>query len=153
MKPIILELNNRDHKFIYEQLYEALREQILDGSIAPDEKLPSLRGLAKDLGVSVTAVDQAYDQLVVEGYIVARPKSGFFAKHVSRGTSGSPGEDHRKQEIAADIYGEDAFIHDPSCFDFVKWKKCINEVLNYHPDRLLYESDPQGEHELRAPSR
>lgn len=149
MKPIILELNNRDHKFIYEQLYEALREQILDGSIVPDEKLPSLRGLAKDLGVSVTAVDQAYDQLVVEGYIVARPKSGFFAKHVSRGTSGSPGEDHRKQEIAADIYGEDAFIHDPSCFDFVKWKKCINEVLNYHPDRLLYESDPQGEHELR----
>ena len=44
---------------------------------------------------------------------------------------------------------EDTFIHDPSCFDFVKWKKCLNEVLNYHADRLLYESDPQGEHELR----
>ncbi|MBQ6088300.1 MAG: PLP-dependent aminotransferase family protein [Firmicutes bacterium] len=149
MRPIILNLNDREHKFIYEQLYEALREQILDGSIAPDEKLPSLRGLARDLGISVTAVDQAYDQLTVEGYIISRPKSGYFAKHVNRGTSvQATGEGHGQGNPGQD-YDEDSYIHDPSCFDFVKWKKCVNEVLNYHSDRLLYESDPQGERELR----
>ncbi len=58
MKPIILNLDDKERKFIYEQLYEALKEQILDGSIAADEKLPSLRGLANDLGISVTAVDR-----------------------------------------------------------------------------------------------
>lgn len=153
MKPIILNLNDKEHKFIYEQLYETLREQILDGSIEPDEKLPSLRGLANDLGISVTAVDQAYDQLVVEGYIISRPKSGFFAKRVNRGTAVDAAEASTTAGAAHQAHNEDAYIHDPSCFDFAKWKKCVNEVLNYHSDRLLYESDPQGEHELREQVR
>ncbi len=149
MKPLILNLDNRDYKFKYEQLYEALREQILDGFIAADEKLPSLRGLAADLGISVTTVDQAYDQLVVEGYIVSRPQRGFFAKKVSRGPAWNGSEGTRSPAGSGQDDIESAYIHDPSCFDFVKWKKCVNEVLNYHSERLLYESDPQGEPELR----
>lgn len=149
MKPIILNLDDKERKFIYEQLYEALREQILDGSIAADEKLPSLRGLANDLGISVTAVDQAYDQLVVEGYIISRPQRGFFAKHVSRGSAGSTAEGSRRSGDLLKDDQEGTFIHDPSCFDFAKWRKCFNEVLSDHYGRLLYESDPQGEPELR----
>ncbi len=38
---------------------------------------------------------------------------------------------------------------DLSCFDFVKWKKCINKFLNEHPEQLLFEGDPQGEEALR----
>lgn len=149
MKPIILNLDDKERKFIYEQLYEALKEQILDGSIAADEKLPSLRGLANDLGISVTAVDQAYDQLVVEGYIISRPQRGFFAKHVSRGSAGSTAEGSRRSGDPMHDDQEGTFINDPSCFDFAKWRKCFNEVLSDHYGRLLYESDPQGEPELR----
>ncbi len=38
-------------------------------------KLPSLRQLAKENGISVTTVETAYNQLLVEGYIESRPKS------------------------------------------------------------------------------
>lgn len=38
---------------------------------------------------------------------------------------------------------------DPSCFDFVKWKKCAARVFNEYSELLLYESDPQGEAALR----
>ena len=39
---------------------------------------------------------------------------------------------------------------DPASFDFAKWEKCMNEVLNETPELLLTESDKQGEPELRA---
>ena len=79
MKRIILETENSNGQFLYEQLYETIKEDILKGSIAAGEKLPSLRSLSKDLQISMTTIEQAYSQLLVEGYIVSRPQSGFFA--------------------------------------------------------------------------
>ena len=76
MKPIMPQLNSSSDKPLYIQLYEYLRTGIFAGDIQVGEKLPSLRRLAKDLGLSVTTVEQAYNQLLVEGYVVSRPKSG-----------------------------------------------------------------------------
>ncbi len=64
---------------LYEQLYQHIRHDIAHGTIAPGEKLPSKRALAKHLGVSVITVEGAYNQLVAEGYMVARQRSGYFA--------------------------------------------------------------------------
>ena len=64
---------------LYEQLYQRIRHDIAHGTIAPGEKLPSKRALAKHLGVSVITVEGAYNQLVAEGYMVARQRSGYFA--------------------------------------------------------------------------
>ena len=41
MKPIILDLNNSDKEFLYIQLYEAIRDDILSGAMSAGEKLPS----------------------------------------------------------------------------------------------------------------
>src|ERR1700722_13225637 len=57
-------------------LERALREAIRDGRLAPDTRLPSSRALAADLGLSRGTVSAAYDQLVAEGYLVARHGSG-----------------------------------------------------------------------------
>ena len=64
-------------------MYEYIRKEILNGNIAAEEKLPSARNLAANLNVSRSTVDTAYDQLVAEGYLDARPRQGYFANHVT----------------------------------------------------------------------
>ncbi len=147
MKQIIIQTDNRNDQFLYEQLYETVKRDILSGSIKPGEKLPSLRSLSRDLGVSLTTVHQAYDQLMVEGYIQAKPQSGFFAEEIK--SQGDQEIEEGVEEIAEEELTKNEFIHDPTSFDFVKWKKCSNEVFNYFSDQLLFESDPQGEKALR----
>ena len=147
MKRIIIETNDSESKFLYEQLYDTIKSDILSGSISAGEKLPSLRSLSKDLEVSLTTVEQAYNQLMVEGYIISKPQSGFFAAAIN--SAGSKEEDESVEEITDEILLENEFIHDPSSFDFTKWKKCANEVFNYYSGQLLFESDPQGERALR----
>ena len=147
MKRIILETDNSNKKFLYEQLYENIKEDILNGSIKAGEKLPSLRSLSKELEISLTTIEQAYSQLMVEGYIVARPQSGFFAAEIN--TARSQENEETVEDITDETLSENEYIHDPSSFDFLKWKKCTNEVFNYYSDQLLFESDPQGEKALR----
>ena len=147
MKQLILDSDNSSRQFLYEQLYEAIKNDILGGSIKAGEKLPSLRALSKEMGISVTTIDQAYSQLMVEGYIVSRPQSGFYAAEIS--SQRNQEKEESVDEITEETLNENEFIHDPSSFDFAKWKKCSNEVFNYYSDQLLFESDPQGERALR----
>ena len=147
MRQIILDTDNSNNQFLYEQLYEAIRSDILSGAVKAGEKLPSLRSLSKELGISLTTIGQAYDQLQVEGYIMAKPKSGFFAAEI--GSAREQEKEESLEEIAEEVLTEKELIHDPSSFDFIKWKKCANEVFNYYSEQLLFESDPQGERALR----
>lgn len=62
----------------YKQLYEALRQQILEGLLLPGMCLPSSRVLAKELGLARITVLTAIEQLCVEGYARAHPKSGVY---------------------------------------------------------------------------
>src|SRR5512139_66101 len=57
-------------------LEHALRDAVRRGQLSPGTPLPSSRTLARDLGVARGTVTQAYDQLVAEGYLVAKPRSG-----------------------------------------------------------------------------
>ena len=54
---------------LYEYLYKCIKNDILLGNIRPGEKLPSKRTFAKNLGISVITVENAYAQLVAEGYL------------------------------------------------------------------------------------
>ncbi|MBL4766832.1 MAG: PLP-dependent aminotransferase family protein [Rhodobacteraceae bacterium] len=62
----------------YRQLDASLRRLILDGTLAPGQKLPSTRELALDLGVSRITVKSVYEQLVAEGYALAKTGAGTF---------------------------------------------------------------------------
>ena len=63
---------------LYEYLYKCIKKDILSGKIKAGEKLPSKRMFAKNLGISVITVENAYGQLMAEGYIYSQPKRGFF---------------------------------------------------------------------------
>ena len=73
-----LMLNPASDTPLYQQLYESLRRSIERGHLTTNEKLPSIRKLSEDLRLSRTTVEMAYQQLCVEGYVRARPQSGFF---------------------------------------------------------------------------
>ncbi|MCR5032443.1 MAG: PLP-dependent aminotransferase family protein [Lachnospiraceae bacterium] len=63
---------------LYEQIYRYIRDEIKIGHLAEGDKLPSTRRLSDHLQVSRTTVDTAYDQLLSEGYIEARPYRGYY---------------------------------------------------------------------------
>lgn len=63
---------------LYEHLYKCIRNDILCGNLSMGEKLPSKRNFAKNLGISTITVENAYAQLIAEGYIYSIPQKGLF---------------------------------------------------------------------------
>lgn len=149
MKPIVLKDKDSSTEPIYIQLYRGIREEILGGSLQPGEKLPSLRALARSLEVSVTTSELAYHQLLTEGYIVSRAKSGYYVADLSSLPLESRPTAHHDFDLSRHVLGESTYRWDLASFDFFKWKKCMSRVLTDYPQLLLWESDSQGEEALR----
>lgn len=63
---------------IYQQIADQLREEILSGKLKEGDYLPSIRGLAKDLKISVITTMKAYEQLEAEGLVTAAQGKGFY---------------------------------------------------------------------------
>lgn len=66
---------------IYVQIKEQLKREILLGILMPDQKLPSIRNLAKELRISVITTKKAYDELENEGFVHSVPGKGVFVAH------------------------------------------------------------------------
>ena len=74
-------IDNKSGAPIYEQIYTQLKEQIISGALTEDQPLPSIRGLAKDLRISVITTKRAYDELEQEGFLyTVAGKGSFVAK-------------------------------------------------------------------------
>lgn len=73
------DVEKRGDKPIYEYLYMCIRDDIVGGRIKGGEKLLSKRRLAQQEGVALITVENAYEQLIVEGYIESRERSGYYA--------------------------------------------------------------------------
>ena len=154
MKNIMLNLDNSSEKNLYIQIYNAIKQDIVSGTLPEGTKLPSLRKLAEGNSVSVTTVETAYEQLLVEGYIESRPKSGYYVadataaqlvcKDETEASAYSP--DSVRRSIASQ---ERPVIYDAESFDFAKWKKCMNRVFNECEHLLQTDPDVQGEPSLR----
>ena len=63
---------------IYDQIASQIKSQIISGALAPGEALPSIRGLAKDLKISVITTKRAYDELEAQGLINTVAGKGCF---------------------------------------------------------------------------
>ena len=75
----MLSINYRDGRPVYIQLKDELRLLIVTGSIAPDDKLPSVRELAQELAINPNTIQRAYRELELEGYVYSVPGKGSFA--------------------------------------------------------------------------
>lgn len=76
---MMININFRDSRPIYEQVKTTLRKLIVSGAMSPDEKLPSVRELASQLVINPTTIQRAYRELEQEGYIISIPGKGSYA--------------------------------------------------------------------------
>ncbi len=72
-------LEKRGEASLYEYVYQQIRDDIVAGRIAAGEHLPSKRAFASHLGISVITIENAYSQLLAEGYICSMPRRGYYA--------------------------------------------------------------------------
>lgn len=85
---------------IYEQLYKKIVELILKGQLKPNDQIPSVRLLAKDLGVNPNTISKAYTQLEHDGVIYTLAGRGSFISKVD--TSGMKQKAFENFDIAVD---------------------------------------------------
>lgn len=71
-------IDNKSGLPIYDQIYSQIKSQIISGALREDQLLPSIRNLAKDLGISVITTRRAYDELEREGFIYTVAGKGCF---------------------------------------------------------------------------
>ena len=71
-------IRNSTNQPIYDQIYCQIKVQILSGTLAPGEALPSIRALAKDLKISVITTKRAYDELEADGFLYTVAGKGCF---------------------------------------------------------------------------
>lgn len=72
-------LEKRGEASLYEYVYQQIRDDIVAGRIVAGEHLPSKRAFASHLGISVITIENAYSQLLAEGYICSIPRRGYYA--------------------------------------------------------------------------
>ena len=71
-------ISNSSSKPIYEQIADQIKEQIIAGTLAPGDALPSMRLLAKELHISVITTKRAYEELERSGFVYTIPGKGSF---------------------------------------------------------------------------
>ena len=71
-------IDNKSGVPIYDQIYKQIKGLIINGELKEDDMLPSIRNLAKDLGISVITTKRAYDELEKEGFIYTVAAKGSF---------------------------------------------------------------------------
>lgn len=82
---MLLNISQHSALTLQEQIIGQIRALILSGEVKPEEALPSIRELSRQLRVGINTVQRAYEQLLREELIYARPGKGFFAAPLEAG--------------------------------------------------------------------
>ncbi|WP_223592121.1 MocR-like pyridoxine biosynthesis transcription factor PdxR [Neobacillus bataviensis] len=139
---------------IYLQLYQFFREEIERGSILTGKKLPSIRELSQSLNISRNTVDTAYQQLIAEGYVESREKSGLYVLELD--------EIPMLQEVQHELklhhvegktnhlidfqYGDIELER----FPLKVWKKCLMAAIDAPSHEVFSYGDKKGHYGLRT---
>lgn len=149
---LLYDFDKRNGISKYEYLYRCLKEDIVTGRIVQGSRMPSKRTLAEENGISIRTVLNAYDQLVVEGYLVSKERSGYYVAS----DFDSPFR-YQKINIPLPAPEEDEdwladFTTNTSVYEkfpFSIWSKVIRQVLGDYHNQLAKRGDFLGSPRLR----
>lgn len=143
---------------LYFKLYEDLKHQIIEGHYKSGDKFPSKRALQQHLSVSNTTIEHAYQYLRDEGYIYAKPRSGYYVSDIESLPSVS-WHSTVENETLSDELGEapveETRYHfnlseiDTEYFPIQQFRKHARDVFDNPYLHLLHPGPYQGEWELR----
>jgi len=146
----VIDFDSTYNKPKYMLLYEHIKSEIHCGKIKEAEKLPSIRQVCEQLSLSKMTVENAYHQLLCEGYIESKYKSGYYVVAITY-----------IEKKSEDIFNYPKPVPDPNkifdtdktlekAFRFTEWKKVLGQVIEYRQATLLTTGDVQGEYEFRV---
>lgn len=144
---------NIGHTPLYEHLYKCIKNDIMNGTLPAGTKLPSKRSFASNLGVSAITVENAYAQLLSEGYIYSRPKKGYYVSTFSR--SLLPPRAMPETAVALPetrpVFFADFSSNQtrPDNFPFSVWAKLMRETMQERNNELMTKPPCGGIFELR----
>ncbi len=124
----------------YQKVYQRIVDDIESGALDYNQKIPSIRTMTKLLEVSKTTVENAYDQLCVEGYVEARKNIGYYVSVKSNIKSKETvGKNDVKEKVIYqyDFSGQNV---DVGSFNMEVWKKYIKKALTYTDELHSYGS-------------
>ncbi|MFD1929976.1 MULTISPECIES: PLP-dependent aminotransferase family protein [Nonomuraea] len=127
-------------------LESALRKAIREGRLPAGTRMPSTRGLARELGLSRGTVTTAYDQLVEEGYLITRPGS---ATTVAELPARAPAAPPLAPAPPPPLHDLRPGLPDISAFPTRAWLASTRRILTGAPPEIFASGDPQGGIELR----
>lgn len=107
---MIISINEMSEIPIYQQIRNQIVQGISDGRLSPGEQLPTVRGLAEEIGINSMTVNKAYSLLKQEGYIFADRRSG--AKGAERICGDERAFGEIKGIVTADHLGSESQRHD-----------------------------------------
>ena len=136
---LTVSLDHNIKKSLYIQLYESIKEQIIKKVLKSNSRLPSKRALSMHLGVSIKTVENAYSQLLLEGYIISRERQGFFVNEL---------EDYRVRDVSEkkfvskykdEEYDVDLMSNKHAVEEFPTstWCRIMRGILSYTDEKLF----------------
>jgi GntR family transcriptional regulator/MocR family aminotransferase len=128
------------------QLSGRIRDLVVGGTLSRGDRLPSSRALAADLGVSRSVTEQAYEQLLAEGWLEARRGSGTFV--AATGAARGVVPPRQRTPAPAALVRLDAGTPWIDPRHAAGWRRAWREVSTARPPRGY--DDPRGLPELRA---
>lgn len=144
---------NIGHTPLYEHLYKCIKNDIMNGTLPAGTKLPSKRSFASNLGVSAITVENAYAQLLSEGYIYSRPKKGYYVSTFSRHLLPPRAMPETAVALpeARPVFFADFSSNQtrPDNFPFSVWAKLMRETMQERNSELMTKPPCGGIFELR----
>lgn len=160
MKDLIISLDTKSNKYLYEQIYEHIQNEIIVGKLRRGEQLPSTRLLSTQLQIARTTVDQAYEQLMAEGYIESKPYKGYYVSDIKQlqqlenvqENEAKFGDNQEKADEKVEFDFSPNGM-DMSYFPFDTWKRIHKQVLLDKQESVLQMGDSKGDLQLRQTIR
>lgn len=137
-------LNRKSETPLYLQIYDAFKHQILNGTLLANDTIPSIRALCKKHNISKTTVEKAYQQLLIEGYIEAYPKSGYLVKPI---TPLNPLSKEKPKAIEESPYIN--LNQSLDLFDLTSLRKLYNACFIDYQAELIKPASASGEYPLK----
>ncbi|WAW15325.1 PLP-dependent aminotransferase family protein [Peptostreptococcus equinus] len=142
------------NKTLYISIYESIKNNIEENKMIPDEKLPSKRSLAESLNVSTVTVQNAYNQLLAEGYIYSKEKIGYFVSNIDFYFNNT----RKASDFFNKVASKDEKINidlsknsiNTKLFPFSTWSKLMRQVISENYDLLLDKLPNAGLWDLRV---
>ena len=121
---------------LYQQILDGIKREISEGRLAPGSPLPSFRGLAADLLVSIITVKRAYEELEREGIIYRRQGLGTFVSDIAHDRSREVKTDRARDLLREAVReGSEAGLRDREIIQLLKGVIEEQEELLYERKR------------------